>query len=88
MSNEDLKIRVERQFFINWANISLVLAPYLHTHWMPACEYGANTGIMYMDYCKISPCGTIIGNQGGRQDVSEEALGEEKAEKVRATHHS
>ena len=79
--HDSLKIRVKRQFFKNWANNSLILAPYWHAHWMPACLYGANTGSTYMDYCKILPCGAIIGNQGGRQDVGKEALGEREEKK-------
>jgi hypothetical protein len=38
-----------------------------------------------MDYYKILTCKTIIGNQGGRQDVGKEALGE-RDEKKRERH--
>ena len=48
---------------------------------MPACQYGANTGSKYRDYCKIIIPGGIIGNQGGRQDAGEEALGEREGKK-------
>ncbi len=80
-SVDDLKIRVAGQFIKNWANNSPIPAVYLHAHWMPACLYGSNTGSTYMDYCKILPCGAIIGNQGGRQDVS-------KGEKATALHNT
>ena len=72
VSDDDLKIRVKGQFFKNWTNNSPILAPYWHAHWMPACQYRANTGSTYTDYCKILTCETIIGNQGGRNNVSKE----------------
>ena len=75
MSDDDLKIRAKGQFFTNWANDSPILAPYWHAHWMPACQYGANTGCTYTDYCEILIHGAIIGNQGGRQDDGKEVLG-------------
>ena len=50
VSDDDLKIRVAGQFIKNWANNTPIPAPYLHAHWMPACEYGPNIGSMYTDY--------------------------------------
>jgi hypothetical protein len=48
---------------------------------VPACEYGADTGCTYTNYCELLIPGTIIGDHGGRKDVGEEALGEREGKK-------